>query len=125
LSAVAESNRRSRLVADRPVDGLRTVTLRGDVDPADQYRRPRGQIRSGISARVERTIRVWPSRSRASRRRATTRLSILRGMLIGLLGVFILLSFQFRSYLEPLIVMAAIPLALIGVVAGHLMMGIH
>ena len=55
---------------------------------------------------------------------ATTRRSILRGMLIGLLGVFILLSFQFRSYIEPLIVMVAIPLALIGVVAGHLIMGI-
>ena len=55
---------------------------------------------------------------------ATTRRSILRGMLIGLLGVFILLSFQFRSYIEPLIVMAAIPLALIGVVIGHLLMGI-
>lgn len=56
---------------------------------------------------------------------ATTRRSILRGMLIGLLGVFILLRFQFRSYIEPLIVMAAIPLALIGVVAGHLPMWIN
>jgi multidrug efflux pump subunit AcrB len=55
----------------------------------------------------------------------TTRLSILRGMLIGMLGVFILLSFQFESYTEPLVVMIAIPLALIGVVAGHLIMGIN
>ena len=44
-------------------------------------------------------------------------------MSIGLLGIFILLSFQFRSYIEPLIVMAAIPLALIGVIWGHLLMG--
>ncbi len=42
---------------------------------------------------------------------------------MGLLGVFILLSLQFRSYAEPLIVMLAIPLALIGVVFGHLVMG--
>ena len=34
---------------------------------------------------------------------------------IGMFGVFALLSFQFRSYLEPLVVMTAIPMALIGV----------
>jgi multidrug efflux pump subunit AcrB len=49
---------------------------------------------------------------------------MLRGMLIGLLGVFILLSFQFRSYLEPLVVMAAIPCAFIGVIWGHLLIGV-
>ena len=43
---------------------------------------------------------------------------MLRGFLIGLIGIFILLSFQFRSYIEPLVVMLAIPMALIGVVIG-------
>lgn len=38
---------------------------------------------------------------------------------IGCLGVFVILSFQFRSYIEPLIVMAAIPFAFVGVVWGH------
>jgi multidrug efflux pump subunit AcrB len=42
--------------------------------------------------------------------------------LIGLLGIFALLSLQFRSYVEPLIVMLAIPMALIGVVWGHVIM---
>jgi multidrug efflux pump subunit AcrB len=46
----------------------------------------------------------------------------LRGALLGLIGVFILLSFQFRSYVEPLMVLAVIPLALIGVVLGHVLM---
>ncbi len=49
--------------------------------------------------------------------------SLRRGMMLGLLGVFILLSFQFHGYLEPLIVMAAIPLSLIGVIWGHLLLG--
>lgn len=49
--------------------------------------------------------------------------SLRNGLLIGLVGVFILLSFQFRSYSEPLIVMVSIPMALIGVVLGHLIMG--
>ena len=54
---------------------------------------------------------------------ATTQGSMRSGFLLGLIGVFVLLSFQFRSYIEPLIVMLAIPLALIGVIFGHLLMG--
>ncbi len=43
---------------------------------------------------------------------------------VGCIGVFVILSFQFRSYIEPLIVMVAIPFALVGVVLGHLLFGI-
>jgi len=43
---------------------------------------------------------------------------------MGLIGVFFMLSFQFRSYFEPIIVMLAIPLALVGVIAGHYVMGL-
>ena len=49
---------------------------------------------------------------------------MLRALLIGLIGIFVILSFQFRSFIEPLTVMVAIPLALIGVVWGHVFMGI-
>ena len=52
-----------------------------------------------------------------------TRLSMLKSLLIGLGVVFVLLSLQFRSYLEPFIVMIAIPLSLIGVFSGHLLLG--
>jgi multidrug efflux pump subunit AcrB len=54
---------------------------------------------------------------------AETVASILRGFLIGLIGIYVVLSFQFRSYVEPVIVMLSIPLAFIGVVLGHLIMG--
>ncbi len=54
---------------------------------------------------------------------AQTAKSIARGLGIGMLGVFLILSFQFRSYIEPLIVMVAIPMALIGSIWGHVLMG--
>jgi len=54
---------------------------------------------------------------------SVTQKSLLAGLLAGLVGVYILLSFQFRSYSEPLLVMIAIPLSLIGVIAGHLLLG--
>jgi multidrug efflux pump subunit AcrB len=53
-----------------------------------------------------------------------TRLSILSGFGLGAIGVFLLLSLQFRNYREPIIVMINIPLALIGTIWGHLIMGL-
>lgn len=52
-----------------------------------------------------------------------TQQSMLKGFVIGLLGVFLLLSFLFRSYLEPIVVMLVIPLSLPGAVFGHMAMG--
>ena len=49
--------------------------------------------------------------------------SMGRLFLLGLFGIYAILSYQFESWLEPLIVMFAIPMALIGVVFGHLLMG--
>jgi multidrug efflux pump subunit AcrB len=49
--------------------------------------------------------------------------SMRRAILIGLLAIFLILSFQFGSFKEPLLIMMAIPLALIGVVFGHFIMG--
>lgn len=51
--------------------------------------------------------------------------SMKRSFIMGLIGVYLLLAFQFRNYIEPVVVMAAIPLALIGVVWGHLLLGIN
>ena len=53
-----------------------------------------------------------------------TRNSMRKSMLMGLIGIFALLSLQFRSYSEPILVMANIPLAFIGVIFGHLIMGL-
>ena len=53
-----------------------------------------------------------------------TKLSILSGFGLGALGVFLLLSLQFRNYREPIIVLMNIPLALIGAIWGHFIMGL-
>jgi len=50
--------------------------------------------------------------------------SVRNGFGMGLIGVFLLLSFMFRNYIEPLIVMITIPLGLIGVVWGHYLLGL-
>jgi multidrug efflux pump subunit AcrB len=54
----------------------------------------------------------------------TTQVSMLRGFVLGLIGVYLLLSFQLQSYLEPLVVMVIIPFALIGAIFGHIALGL-
>jgi hydrophobic/amphiphilic exporter-1 (mainly G- bacteria), HAE1 family len=51
--------------------------------------------------------------------------SLAKGFLFGLLGVYVLLSVQFKNYSEPLLIMSVIPLALIGAIFGHLVMGLN
>ncbi|MCK0150052.1 efflux RND transporter permease subunit [Marivita sp. S6314] len=53
-----------------------------------------------------------------------TQQSMLKGFLVGLIGVFLLLSFLFRSYVEPIVVMLVIPLSLSGAIFGHMLMGL-
>ena len=50
--------------------------------------------------------------------------SIKSGYLLALMGIFLLLASQFRSYVQPVIIMMAIPFGLIGAILGHLVMGI-
>ena len=54
---------------------------------------------------------------------AETQQSMAIGFAMGLFGIFVILSYQFRSYLEPFVVLLAIPLALIGVIWGHWLLG--
>jgi len=50
---------------------------------------------------------------------------LAKGFLIALVAIYGLLAIPFRSYLQPLIVMSAIPFGLIGAVWGHLAMGLN
>jgi multidrug efflux pump subunit AcrB len=46
-----------------------------------------------------------------------------RNFIIALFGIYVLLAVPFRSFSQPLIVMAAIPFGIVGAVFGHLLMG--
>jgi multidrug efflux pump subunit AcrB len=106
-------------------DGFRSLTVQADVD---------GRIGNAdaITARLgtgflpelaNRTPGLTFEIAGQAANSAETVGSILRGFLIGIVGVYLILSFQFRSYVEPVIVMLAIPLAFLGVVWGHVVMG--
>ena len=49
--------------------------------------------------------------------------SIFKNFFLAMIVVYTLLAIPFRSYLQPLIVMGAIPFGLTGAVIGHIIMG--
>lgn len=51
--------------------------------------------------------------------------SMGQGFLMALFLIFALLAIPFRSYSQPLIVMAAIPFGIVGAIWGHMIMGIN
>jgi multidrug efflux pump subunit AcrB len=47
------------------------------------------------------------------------------GLLVALIAMFVLLTVEFRSYLQPLMIMAIIPFGVIGAIWGHFLLGIE
>ncbi|NCG19915.1 MAG: AcrB/AcrD/AcrF family protein [Rhodobacterales bacterium] len=57
------------------------------------------------------------------REQAETMAALGRNALIAAFVMYALLAIPFRSYLQPIVVMAAIPMGLVGAVLGHIIMG--
>ncbi len=125
LGAVATVEPGRGFARIKRVDGQRTVTIQGQVD---------SRVANAAAIGFHTTARFLPELEKRhpgvtvsfqgqAKETSKTGDSLRRNFLLGLLGVFLILSFQFRSYIEPIIVMTVIPLALIGVVFGHLLMG--
>ncbi|MBT3176878.1 MAG: efflux RND transporter permease subunit [Desulfobacula sp.] len=107
-------------------NGMKAVTLRGDVDTRkintkELIRFFQKTFLHDFNARYpDLKLAIAGSLEETN----ATQKSMFGAMLIGFIGIFILLSFQFRSFTEPIIVMVAIPFSLIGVVWGHGLMGV-
>ena len=61
----------------------------------------------------------------AAAQQAETTGGLQRGFLLALFGIFALLAIPLRSYLQPLIIMGAIPFGLVGAVWGHMALGLE
>ena len=46
------------------------------------------------------------------------------GFIIAVLAMYVLLSIEFKSYMQPLLILAIIPFGMIGAVLGHMVLGI-
>jgi len=109
------------------INNQRTVTVYGDIDvDKNNTKQLLADVEQNwIPLFLEKYPQLSYSFEGEIKNAGTTQKSMVQTFIVGLFGVFILLSFQFKSYVEPLIVLVAIPMALMGVIWGHLIMGLQ
>ena len=49
--------------------------------------------------------------------------SLIRGLMIAIVAMFVLLTIEFRSYFQPLMILMILPFGLVGALWGHAIMG--
>ncbi|MCA9162393.1 MAG: efflux RND transporter permease subunit [Planctomycetales bacterium] len=109
------------------IDQLRSITITADVDEAS------GANAARIVADLQENwmpenLPHYPGVSVRWEGQAEQNAESMRSMVIGLgiaiLAMFVLLTLEFRSYLQPILVLMIIPFGFVGAVLGHMIMGI-
>ncbi|SEH08710.1 efflux RND transporter permease subunit [Candidatus Venteria ishoeyi] len=127
LSSVAELEQTRDYSRIHRVNGQRTITMRGTIDPhvanaRELMSKTKKQFLPDLKARYP-DVKIF-FRGQGSETQKTGG-SLIINLLVGLFGVFVILSLQFRSYIQPIAVMLAIPMGFVGVIWGHLVLGIN
>jgi len=126
ITAVADIDIARGYARINRVDGVRTVTIQGDVDTRfangnEIMADTRARFFPGLQERYPDLAIALEGENKEAQ---TAQQSMVRGFIIGLIGVYLLLSFLFRSYIEPVVVMVVIPFSFIGVIFGHMALGL-
>jgi multidrug efflux pump subunit AcrB len=117
--------KRGRAYTDiRRKDGRRIITVEADVRPRSKT----GQVLADLKREtLPRLKERYPGLvSSFEGRRADQRESmqaLTKGLFIALGVIFIMLAVPLNSYIQPIIIMSAIPFGLVGATLGHLIMG--
>ncbi len=117
---------RSYSVINR-VDRKRTITVISDIDEAIANASVivadlKANFLPGLTERYPGITYALEGQEKRTRESLN---SIKSGYFLALMGIFLLLASQFRSYIQPLIIMMAIPFGLIGAILGHLVLGME
>jgi len=106
------------------VDAKRAFTVQATVDPdqanAGELTARLGEDLADLSRRFPGVTWSFEGQKAES---AESFSGVFTGFQFALLGIYAIVAIVFRSYFQPLLVMAAIPISLLGVMYGHLLMG--
>lgn len=126
LNAVATIEETRGYARIHRVNGQRTITVQGALDT--KLANAREIMEMVKKFFVPELKNKYPGIRLASQGEdkdtADTGSSLQTNLLVGLVGIFLVLTFQFRNYIQPFAVILAIPMGLIGVVWGHLALGL-
>jgi multidrug efflux pump subunit AcrB len=105
-------------------DGRRVITVSSDVRPRSKAAQITSELNSEILPELSSR---YPGLSYSYQGRQADRAesiqSLFRGLLIALIVIYAMLAIPLNSYIQPLVIMMAIPFGLVGAVIGHIIMG--
>lgn len=105
-------------------DGRRVVTVGMDVEPANAVNRVLSSIKEEVLPQLRTDFPgiTWSFEGSQAEMRESTE-ALWGGFAIAMLVIYALLAMAFSSYIQPLIVMFAIPFGIVGAVIGHIILG--
>lgn len=108
------------------LDRKRTVQVEASLDE-NNSNETASQITARLQADLENVGALFPGVSLAfggeRERMQEARSSLIASFLTACLVIYGILALVFRSYVQPVIIMAAVPFGLVGAALGHLVMG--
>lgn len=105
-------------------NGRRVVTVGMDVEPPGAVSRVMESLNKEVlpQLRTDYPGTTWSFQGTQAEMRESTQ--VLRGgFIMALMVMYALLAIAFSSYVQPLIVMIAIPFGIVGAVIGHILLG--
>lgn len=126
LSSIAKIEEKREFSKVTRINHIRTIEITGDIDNnIANTTEVLADTKEKFLSQLERDYpHIHISLEGEVKNSRETNSSIFVGFFLGIAGVYFLLCLQFKNYSEPLIVLINIPLALIGVIWGHLIMGL-
>ena len=126
LSQVADIEHTRKTSRITRVNGKRVLVLTARLDesvisPSELAQALEERVLPGIAAAYP-GVTVDVAGDIESEGEATSELGV--GFVLGLLVVYSLLAVPLRSYVDPLVIMAAVPFGVVGAILGHLIIGI-
>lgn len=126
LETVVRLNQRQTLLELKRINGIRTVELSAKVDKdlssvTDLVTHLEQQIFPDLLSRHS-GLTLSITGEAVEEEEATTQLS--SGFVLALLMIYALLAIPLKSYVQPVIIMLAIPFGIVGAVIGHLIIGL-
>ncbi|MDX5420003.1 MAG: efflux RND transporter permease subunit, partial [Hymenobacteraceae bacterium] len=105
-------------------DGRRIVNVSMDVEPANAQTRVLKSLNQEVLPRLQADFPgiTWTFEGSQAEMRESTQ-ALWSGFIIAMLLIFSLLAVALNSYIQPIIVMLAIPFGVVGAVIGHLLLG--
>lgn len=108
------------------IDQVRSITVTADVDEKlANAREIAGDLKSGFFPDLFKKYPGLSVRWEGQEERTNESVnSLFAGFIVALLAMFALLTAEFRSYLQPLMILVVIPFGMVGAIGGHLLMGL-